>query len=310
MDEIFKLNSIAVCLAAFNGRKWLLEQINSILNQQNVVVTIFISVDKSTDGTEDWLDHYFRVESRVVILSHGRHFGGAAPNFFRLLSDTNFDLFDYVAFADQDDIWFSDKLYNSINSINSSLSDAYSSNVIAFWPDGRNFLIDKSQKQRKWDFLFEAAGPGCTYVIKVDLIFEIQKLLRQRSDDFLKIGLHDWFIYAFARANGYKWIIDDQPGMMYRQHSENQVGVNVGLNAIYLRARKVLSGWSFQQSAQIADLVGISNSPFVISWSKGGRVGLIKLAFQANNCRRRRRDQLFFLISCLLYSLFAFKKNE
>ena len=36
---------VAILLAAFNGIDWIEEQINSILNQEDVNIEIFISVD-------------------------------------------------------------------------------------------------------------------------------------------------------------------------------------------------------------------------------------------------------------------------
>ena len=45
---------IAVCLAAYNGRAYLQDQMDSILGQAGVNVLVFVSVDRSSDGTEDW----------------------------------------------------------------------------------------------------------------------------------------------------------------------------------------------------------------------------------------------------------------
>ena len=96
---------IAVCLAAFNGTHWLTEQLDSILAQTGVAVTVFVSVDVSNDGTEDWVDVRAQADSRIVVLPHGENFGGAARNFFRILREVDLSKFDYVSFADQDDIW-------------------------------------------------------------------------------------------------------------------------------------------------------------------------------------------------------------
>ena len=51
----FKLPKIAVLLAAYNGKSWIQDQINSILKQNNVQVDIFVSIDFSSDGTYDFL---------------------------------------------------------------------------------------------------------------------------------------------------------------------------------------------------------------------------------------------------------------
>lgn len=300
---------IAVCLAAFNGSRWLPDQLASILAQVEVCVTVFISVDTSSDGTEKWVSEASEKDSRIVVLPHGRHFGGAAPNFYRLIHDVDFGAFDYISFADQDDVWLPDKLFRACEKLSSTGADAYSSNVTAFWPDGRQLLINKSQEQVHWDFLFEAAGPGCTYVMKKELVCDFQKLLKKRWVDSQSVGLHDWFIYAFARANGYRWVIDDYAGMKYRQHGENQVGVNMGWVAYVHRARKILNGWGLSQSALIAELVGLGNDSFVTRWSGGQRSGLLWLACHAGQCRRRFRDKLLFALSCLAIC-FAGKRRQ
>lgn len=301
--------SVAVCLAAFNGTRWLSEQLNSILEQTGVSVTVIVSVDQSSDNTESWFDQCALADSRIVLLSHGEKFGGASRNFFRIIREVDFSEFDYVSFADQDDIWLPDKLSCAHELILSTGADAYSSNVIAFWPDGRRVLIEKSQEQVEWDFLFEAAGPGCTYVMRKELACAIQDVIKSRWDDMQEVGLHDWFAYAFARANGYRWVIDNYAGMLYRQHEKNQVGVNTGTRAFVQRARRVLSGWGLTQSALIAQLVGVGDDPFVRRWSGYSRRGLLWLALNAWQCRRRLRDKVIFALSCLALCT-AWKRSQ
>lgn len=293
------LPRMAVCLAVYNGRPWLVEQVESILAQQGVGVTVFVSVDTSCDGSEGLVDQLAASDARLRVLAHGKRFGGAAPNFFRILFDVDFSAFDYVAFADQDDIWKPDKLRQAHEKLQSTGADAYSSNVIAFWPDQRTVLIEKSQKQVQWDFLFEAAGPGCTYVLRRQLACAIQTLVRSSQSKVGKVWLHDWFLYAFARAHGYRWVIDDYAGMLYRQHEKNQVGANLGWSALSYRARKVFSGWGLTQSTVIAELVGLDQQPFVRRWSGGGRMGILWLASHSWQCRRRFRDKCLFASMCL-----------
>lgn len=289
----------AVCLAAYNGMAFITEQIESILSQNGVDLQIFISVDQSSDGTENRLAEWVLSEPRLTLLPFGLRFGGAGPNFYRLLRDVDLSGFDYLSFADQDDIWHPEKLLRAHEMLLSTGSDAYSSNVFAFWPNGRKVLIEKSQEQVQWDFLFEAAGPGCTYVMRRELGCAIQGLLKSRWIDVQQVGLHDWFAYAFARANGYRWVIDDYAGMLYRQHEKNQVGVNSGARAFVQRACKVLNGWGLAQSALIAELVGLGDDPFVKRWSGGSRAGLLWIAFHAWQCRRRLRDKVIFALSCM-----------
>lgn len=106
---------VAVLLAAYNGEHYIIEQMESILAQDSVKVTIFMSVDQSSDSTLKMAkDYEIRYPDQVKVLPYGEIFGSAGSNFFRLLVDVDFSSFDYVAFADQDDIWFSHKLSTSI----------------------------------------------------------------------------------------------------------------------------------------------------------------------------------------------------
>jgi len=300
---------IAVCMAAFNGMEYIADQIESILLQKNVDLQIFISVDRSTDGTEVYLAKWALSEPRLTLLPFGPRFGGAGPNFYRLLRDVDLSGFDYLSFADQDDIWYPEKLWRAHSLILALDAAGYSSNVTAFWGDGRTELINKAQPQRKWDFLFEAAGPGCTYVMRHDLACAVQTMVRNHWTAVQSVALHDWLSYAYARANGYKWVIDDQVGMQYRQHAGNQVGVNAGWTAFVYRSRMVLGGWGLTQAERVASLVGVDDTSFVRRWKIGGRVGLLWLALNANQCRRRGRDRLYFALSCLMLAVVGHQRK-
>lgn len=293
----------AVLLAAYNGKEWIEAQVDSILSQRDVEVKLFVSVDPSTDETRAWCENLVRNDVRIVLLPDVGVFGGAAKNFFRLIKDVDFSGFDYVSFSDQDDVWVVDKLITAHRQITESGSDAYSSNVIAFWSGGRKELICKSQPQKAWDFLFEAAGPGCTYVLKNSLAISIKDNVIKNWIEIQGVYLHDWYCYAYARANGYKWYIDANPKVFYRQHGDNQIGVNKGFGALIARLRKVVSGFGLEQSRLIGSLVGFNNDTFFMSWCRLRRIDKIKLAFSAPNCRRRRRDQMYFFMACILLSV-------
>lgn len=303
LQKVETMNNIAVLLAAYNGVSYLEEQIESILNQINVHITIFISIDPSSDGTREFLETKYKNSEVVKLLEDCGCFGGAAKNFFRLLRDVDVSSYDYVAFADQDDIWYTDKLSHAIQKLNETKSDGYSSNVLAFWRDGREKLIVKSQAQCEYDYLFEAAGPGCTYVMSNVLAKQIKQRVIEQWDEVNKLWLHDWFCYAYARANGFKWLIDDAPSMNYRQHASNQVGVNTGWKAFRHRLHKILYGGAIEQSVSIARLVGMENHNFVKKWSNLSRYALLKLAFYAPVCRRKKQEKVFFFIACILMAI-------
>lgn len=296
-------STVAVLLAAYNGRQWIEEQIASILNQNNVYLKIFISIDPSTDTTREFLEQSYIQHDQIVILPDIGKFGGAAKNFFRLMRDVDCSIFDYVAFADQDDIWFPDKLCRAIQKLDETKSDGYSSNVLAFWEDGKNELVQKSQMQCKYDYLFEAAGPGCTYVMRKNLAQKIKQKIIGRWEEVNQLWLHDWFCYAYARSNGFTWFIDEKPSMCYRQHNSNQVGVNKGLEAFLHRFTIIIKGDAISQSLSVAVLIGMENDSFVKKWKNFTRLGFLKLALSAPECRRKKLEKFFFFFACILMAM-------
>ncbi|MEE4859926.1 glycosyltransferase family 2 protein [Pseudomonas alliivorans] len=300
MSSVFP--KVAVLLAAYNGMEWIQEQLDSILEQTNVCISVFISVDPSTDGTESWCANYAQCHASITLLPPAGTFGGASRNFFRLIRDVDFSTFDYVAFSDQDDIWYPDKLERATSHLNAGNHDAYSSNVTAFWPDGRRMLLDKAQPQVKWDHVFEAAGPGCTYVMNRRLADAFKTSLIDHWAVAQQAGLHDWYCYAFARSHGFLWHIDSAPSMDYRQHAGNQVGANTGLTAFKTRLDKITDGWWPEQVLLIDRLIGGSQ---VLSRRKSAsaRALFLGLVLKARQCRRRPRDKAFFIIACLAAAL-------
>ncbi|WP_431483852.1 glycosyltransferase [Pseudomonas solani] len=290
--------SFAVLLAAYNGMQWLSEQLDSILGQVGVDVTVYVSTDKSSDGTHAWVCDIADTDPRVVPLIYGEVFGGAAKNFFRLLRDVDFEHFGYIAFADQDDIWMPDKLSRAHRHIVSRGCDGYSSNVMAFWPDGRRALVNKSQAQVKWDYHFEAAGPGCTYVMTAVLAKAIKSYVLDHRRHVDEVALHDWFCYAFARSKGYRWYIDPMPSMLYRQHENNQFGVNSGSKAFQSRAGQVFNGWWLTQVRLISGILETKDLVLISRLDTSYRMALFGLSLRARQCRRRLRDKLFFALIC------------
>ena len=292
---------IAVLLASYNGVKYIKEQIDSILNQKEVDVTIFISDDLSTDKTIEYLQEIYKCLENIVYLPSGSKFGGAGKNFFRLIRDVDFSSFDFISFVDQDDIWYEDKLIRAIKTIEDKQIDAYSSNVLAFWEDGKEMVINKSSSQARYDYLFEAAGPGCTYVLKKDLAIFLQKFICENWEDVNKVELHDWFIYAFARENNYKWHIDEKPSMRYRQHTSNQVGANDGLKAKLKRLKKVFSSWYREEIIKIIKVLRLENkykfSKYILNKSYLNNLLLLKYSFEF---RRNKKEKLFLSLLILL----------
>lgn len=289
---------VAVLLAAYNGSQWIDEQIDTILAQAGMAVELFISVDASTDDTLERCQRRAALDNRIRVLPSGRRFGGVAANFFHLLSEVPLTGFDLVALSDQDDHWLPHKLQRAAQQLRAQGCEAYSSNVTAFWPDGRECLLNKAQPQVAYDHFFEAAGPGCTYVFSAALARHIQGQVRQQGEALAGVTLHDWYLYASVRAGGHRWFIDPQPGLRYRQHAGNAVGANVGRASGLARYKRIREGWWFGQIRLIAALVHCP--PPLYSQLHNGRRGLVWLAVNARRCRRRGRDRLYFVALCLV----------
>lgn len=296
---------IAILLTVFNGESWLEEQLESILAQENVILDLYISDDLSSDLSQKIIHDYANKFSNVTVLpSHTRQ-GNAALNFFRLIRDVDFADYSYIAFSDQDDIWLPEKLSIALDKIKRQNIDGYSSNVTAFWSHGKKQLIHKAQSQTKYDYMFESAGPGCTFVISQKLALSLQGLLRKKQTEIKTVALHDWFIYAFARSNNYKWYIDPTPTILYRQHATNVVGANTGVKAFIARLSKLKQGWYLQQILLIAKELGYQNSVPIQKITRLSILDRCYLAVFAYQCRRRLRDRLAFAF----FTLFLAKKS-
>jgi rhamnosyltransferase len=294
----------AILLAAYNGSNFIKDQIDSILEQSNVELQLFISVDKSDDGTEEIVKYYQERDSRVHLLPLGMRFGGAGPNFYRLIMDVNLNEFNFVAFSDQDDLWNADKLYKSYLSMKKNNADAYSSGFTAFWPNGKKKFFNKTGVKKKWDYFFESAGPGCTYVISKNLAINLQKFISNINKSILnEIEFHDWLIYAYSRFNNYSWIIDSASTMLYRQHLTNQLGVNYGIKALRHRISSVVNGYAVSQTLFIAHAIGAMDLPLIKGGLLRGRFGFVFLSAHFWECRRTFTHRIFFFISCVVFAI-------
>lgn len=299
---------VAVLMASYNGINWLPDQIKSILNQYHVDISLFISDDFSHDGSYEYLQSTTLINNRIKLLPQLNKFGSAGNNFYRLIRDVKVDDYDYIAYADQDDIWEQDKLIRHISLINEHKADAVSSNVTAFWAGGKEKLIVKSQPQRRLDFLFESAGPGCTFLMTPWLLNKVRDQLLDENSPAKNIALHDWLSYAVCRAYEHEWIIDTKPTLKYRQHENNVVGANSGFKAKWVRLTKLRQGWyraevtkvsalcvAISGKAEISKITNLLNNKNIISQ--------LKLLYYVSQARRKTLDRLvlFILVLCFLF---------
>lgn len=294
MTEYQNNPKVAVLLATYNGERWLSEQVDSILNQTSVDIALYISDDLSSDETINVLNKIAASDARVCILPIKEKFGSAGKNFYRLVEDVDFSEFDYIAFADQDDIWFKDKISIGIEQLKINQAEGYSSDVIAFWGHGKELYVKKSYPQKSFDYLFESAGPGCTFILSKKLANKVQQQLIENKKQERSFFHHDWLIYAIARNAGMRWVIGNSPGMMYRQHGGNETGVNSGFSAIVTRIKKLRSGWYLDQVYHLARI--LYREELLVRIIGKARHIPLKFIFHFMSSRRRFRDCIALFI--------------
>ena len=107
---------VLVMMATYNGEKYVAEQIDSILAQENVDVTLLISDDGSTDSTVAICDSYSNRYPNVLFKVNSNN-KGLSKNFMDMVYQTDSESFDYFAFSDQDDYWMPCKLNKAIEKI-------------------------------------------------------------------------------------------------------------------------------------------------------------------------------------------------
>lgn len=294
------MNDVAICvlLASYNGEKYIREQIESIKNQKKIKkVDIFISDDGSTDKTLSIIKNLITSSDKknVFFLKEKNPYKSPTSNFLHLIKNVNLESYDAICFSDQDDIWFDDKLINSWEKIYFGKYDGYSSSFISLHRRGYKKYVNKSFSQKKYDYVFEAPGPGCTFMMRKDFLMTIKDFLLNSSYEN-EIPSHDWFIYYFARVKGFSWFIDSNPTIYYRQHSQNFLGTNTGFSAFFKRFKMILSSGYRKQVQKNIEILSL-DANFKSYIQKKSILGNLNLFFHSNLFRRKKLD--VFILSCL-----------
>jgi rhamnosyltransferase len=290
----------AVLLAAKEGENWIEDQIKSILFQKNVIVDIYISIDKSKDKTELICRTLAKKYSNLkLVKKNNLSKSSSSRNFFWLIANVNYSTYDYVALADQDDIWFEDKLVRAKHCLKKHNVDGYSSNVTCLYPGGEKKELTKCAIQSKYDFLFESAGAGCTYVFVVQKFELLKCFIKENFRTVSKLKNHDWFIYSFFRSRGFSWFIDKKSTMLYRQHGSNLMGANNNYKAVAKRLTMIFSGWyknEVEKNYSIIRMGICMNNTFNVrsKWK------CILYFYQL----RRKFFHKFFLLSLILFGIY------
>lgn len=303
MEVTTDLPRIAILLATYNGALHVGEQLASITRQRNVDWHLFIRDDGSSDSTVELVHKAgIAVDKLTILVDEIGPTGSACGNFLAMTAAVDTTSFNYFSFADQDDIWLADKLERAISCMKDHQASAYSSNLTTFTaarsPAG---FIRKDQPQKRWDYLFQGASAGCTYVLDRQAMTLVQTVVRSMSEAVPSWISHDWFIYALCRSTGLTWFQDPEARILYRQHAANVYGAQSGLSGLWQRAALARSGWYRRHVLWILSRLDLDDEGIAIA-SAVRRMNLTDRLWLVARCgqfRRKRRESALLAAAIL-----------
>lgn len=213
---------VVVLMSTYQGTRYVVEQLRSILAQLPPGGHIIVRDDGSTDGTADTID---ALGDPRIMVSRGPNIG-FARSFLTLLAQAPDDV-DMVMLADQDDVWLPHKIQRAWDHL------APLAGTPALYCS-RLQLVDAQLKpigltplrQRPPSFdnaLAENIVTGCTAAMTPSAV----ALVRQ-CGDMSMIHFHDWWCYLVVAALG-RVVYDPEPTVLYRQHGGNVIGMGSGM---------------------------------------------------------------------------------
>lgn len=223
---------IDILMATYNGENFIVEQIESILNQSYKNINLIISDDCSKDSTANILKRY---ENRDNIkIFYQKNNLGYVKNFEFLLNQVTSDIF---ALSDQDDFWLPEKVEKSYKRLiedNADLVfgdlkvvDKTLKNVI--FPSFNDYMklsrkIKKYINSRKMNYLYDCVT-GCTLMARSKWLDMILPIPCES-----KYMIHDYWIAMMININGGKLSYIPEKYILYRQHGNNQIGATKNSN--------------------------------------------------------------------------------
>lgn len=171
------MKRISVCMATYNGSKYIKEQIESILIQLEEDSEIIIVDDNSSDNTVKIIEGFSDIRIKLLLNEDNK---GINYSFEKALSMATGD---YIFLADQDDIWTSGRVEKMIFAIDSNHEERNfivsgnslfinSLNEIIQYPikDLKPSDSNKMIKNILLIFLGKASYFGCTMCLKKELL--------------------------------------------------------------------------------------------------------------------------------------------
>ncbi len=198
---------VSVCMATFNGEKYLEEQIDSILKQLSNSDELVISDDGSTDRTISIIRSY---QDPRIKLYHSTH-KNLIYNFENALKFANGD---FIFLSDQDDIWYDNKVSKSLGQLDK--------NLLVF--SNATIFKDRNLKDSKLFFDHSKNKTGViSNIIKIKYLGATLAFRRQILETAIpfpgNLAMHDVWIGLIAELKGSTHYIDE-PLIYYRRHDD------------------------------------------------------------------------------------------
>lgn len=232
---------VQVLLSTYNGEKYIREQLDSILTQKDIEVSILIRDDGSTDSTVDIIHEYCSKSSDIKLIKGSNM--GACKSFFELFKEADMG-YDYYALADQDDYWYVDKLTVACNML-AKIDNKENKPLLycceADITDEDLNAADKNKDSKSSEAAtFKAKKPGFGNALIENIarggsvVFNPTLLGMVRIDAPADCYMHDWWLYLIASCFG-KAIHHNKAYYKYRQHKDNVLGASTSKLGIIKR---------------------------------------------------------------------------
>lgn len=207
-----KRNSISVCMATYNGEKYIEKQLDSILKNLTNEDELIISDDGSTDNTIDILNKYAKKYKQIVLLEGPRK--GVIKNFEYALKYAKKDI---IFLSDQDDEWEQDKVEKVIREFNKEKTLVVVHDACVIDAEGHKILgslfeIRKSQPGLIKN-LVKNSYVGCCMTVR-------RELLQVALPFPENIEMHDWWLGLISDCKNGTVFINEKL-IRYRRHENN-----------------------------------------------------------------------------------------
>ena len=231
------MHSITVLMSTYNGDKYIREQIDSLLAQKGVSLSLLIRDDGSSDDTINIIEDYKKKYDSITLIKGDNL--GPAWSFIELVNKAPES--EYYAFCDQDDVWMSEKLSKAITLMekrDASHPVMYYSNLMITdesLHEIRKFHDYRYVKENKYNAIVENMAAGCTMVFNKN----VRDYVRRISHENTKyIYMHDAWIHLICVFFG-EVIYDKNSYIYYRQHGMNVVGTSENKTTFKIISEKI-----------------------------------------------------------------------